>query len=219
MGHEGDEGDLADVGGLSGHVGSGEDVETPGLGVHGGVVGDEFFFDEGLFKDGVAGVGEVEAAVGGEVRAGVLMELRSLGEGEEDVEGGEGFGGLLEGGEVVADLLTEVDEEVVFEGFGTFVRAEDFLLHLLEGGSDVAFGVGHGLFALVVVGDFVDFGFGDFEKVAEDVVEFDFEGFDAGAFALGFLQFGEPVFPFARGGAKFVEFSGVSVANEVSVFG
>ena len=64
MGHEGDEGDLTDVGGLSGHVGSGEDVETAGLGVHGSVVGDEFFFHEGLFEDGVAGVGEVEAAIG-----------------------------------------------------------------------------------------------------------------------------------------------------------
>ena len=167
----------------------------------------------------MAGVGEMEGAVGGEVGAGVLVKLCGLGEGEKDVEGGEGFGRFLQGGEVVADLFAEVDEEVVFEGFGALVRAEDFLLHLLEGGGDVALGVGHGLLALVVVGDFVDFGFGDFEEVAEDVVELDFEGVDAGAFALGFLQFGEPVFSFARGGAEVVEFGGVAVADEVSVFG
>ena len=219
LGHQSDEGDLTDVGGLSGHVGAGENVKATGVGVHGGVVGNKFFLDEGLFEDGMARVGEVEAAVGGEMGAGVLVELRGLGEGEEDVEGGEGVGGFLEGGEVFADLLAEVDEEVVFEGFGALVGAEDFLLHLLEGGGDVALGIGHRLLALVVVGDFVDFGFGDFEEVAEDVVEFDFEGFDAGAFAFGFLQFGEPVFSFAGGGAEFVQFGGVAIADEVSVFG
>ena len=61
-------------------------------------------------------------------------------------------------------------------------------------------------------------GFGDFDEVAEDVVEFDFEGVDAGAFAFVLLEAGDPVFAAAGGGAEFVEFLGMAVLDDVAVF-
>ena len=58
---------------------------------------------------------------------------------------------------------------------------------------------------------------GDFDEVAEDVVEFDFEGVDAGAFAFVFLEGGDPVFSVAGGGAEFVEVFGVAVGDDAAV--
>lgn len=160
---------------------------------------------EGLLKDGVAAVYDDEFGAVGEGGAGVAVELGGLGEGAEGVDLGDGGGGFFELGEVGDDLLAEVEEEFVFELFGAFFGAEDFVFHFFERGGDVALGVGHGLFAGVVFGDFFEVGFGDFDEVAEDVVEFDFEGVDAGAFALVFLEAGDPVFSGTGGGAEVVE--------------
>ena len=162
-------------------------MEAAGIGVHGSVVGDELFLDEGLLKDRVTRVGEVQAAVGGEMGAGVLMELCSLGKREMDIDCGKGVGSFLQGSEVFADLLAKVNKEVVFERFGPLVGAENLLLHLFESGGDVALGIGHRLLADIIVGHFVQLGAGDFEEVTEDVVELNLESFDASAFAFGFL--------------------------------
>ena len=80
LGHESDEGDLADVGRLTGHVGAGEDLQERCLGLDEGVVGDEFFFDERLLKNGVTAVDDLQVAGFVEDGAGVLVELRGLGE-------------------------------------------------------------------------------------------------------------------------------------------
>jgi hypothetical protein len=42
LGHHGDEGDLADVGGFPGHVRAGENLEPGSFGIEFGVVRDEF---------------------------------------------------------------------------------------------------------------------------------------------------------------------------------
>ena len=47
--------------------------------------------------------------------AGVLVELCGLGKGDEDVERGEGVGGVLKGNKMVGDSGAEFDEFVVFE--------------------------------------------------------------------------------------------------------
>ena len=74
------EGDLADVGRLTGHVGAGEDLQSDACGLDVGVVGDELFFDESLLKNGVAAVDDLQDAGFVEDGAGVLVELRGLGE-------------------------------------------------------------------------------------------------------------------------------------------
>ena len=115
------------------------------------------------------------------------------------------------------DLLAEAEEEFVFELLGAFLGAEHFVLHFLERGGDVALGVRHGLLAGVVVGDFGKLAGGDLDEVAEDVVELDFQGVDAGAFPLVFLEAGDPVLSAAGGGAEFVELRGVAVADDVAI--
>ena len=110
-------------------------------------------------------------------------------------------------------------EFVVFEAFGAFVGSEDAILHLFEFRGDVAFAVGGGLFAGVVVRDFCEVGFGDFDEVAEDRVEFDFETGDAGAFDFAGLEVGDPLFAVGAGAAEDIEFRVPAVAEHAAFFG
>ena len=103
-------------------------------GVDEGVVGNEFFVDEGLLKNGVAAVDYLKVAGFVEDRPGVLIELGGFCEGDQDIEGGEGGGGGLEGDEVVGDVGAKGEEFIILEGFGAVVGTEDFAFHFLEGG-------------------------------------------------------------------------------------
>ena len=219
LGHEGEEGDLADVGGFSGHVRAGEDDEAVLGGFEEDVVGDEFFFGEVLVEDRVAAVfdGEGERVI--EDGAAVVEEACGFGETAEDIDGGEGVGGVLDGGHAGEDAGAEGLEFFVFEAFGALVGAEDAILHLFEFRGDVALAVGGGLFAGVVVGDFCQIGFGDFDEVAEDCVVFDFETGDAGAFDFAGLEVGDPLFAVGAGAAEDIEFRVPAVAEHAAFFG
>jgi len=155
LGHEGDEGDLANVGRFTGHVGAGEDLETGVYGIDEGVVWDELFIDESLLQNGVAAVDNLEMTGLIQDGAGVLVKLCCFREADEDVERSEGVGGRLKGDEVVGDVGAEFDELVVFEGLGSVIGSEDFAFHFLQAGCDEALGVGHRLLALVVIGGLV----------------------------------------------------------------
>ena len=155
LGHEGDEGDLANVGRFTGHVGAGEDLETGVCGIDEGIVWDELFIDESLLQNGVAAVDNLEMTGLIQDGAGVLVKLCCFREADEDVERSEGVGGRLKGDEVVGDVGAEFDELVVFEGLGSVIGSEDFSFHFLQAGCDEALGVGHGLLALVVIGGLV----------------------------------------------------------------
>src|SRR5690606_13666944 len=104
LGHEGDEGDLADVGGFSGHVGAGDEHDLFGGGVEKGVVGDEgetageaeMLFADGLFDDGVAAFGNYEAGGFVDFGAAVIPLAGEGGPAAKDVEFGDGFGGFAE---------------------------------------------------------------------------------------------------------------------------
>ena len=89
-------------------------------------------------------------------------------------------------------------EQFVLKFFGALFRGENFFFVLFELWGDVALGVFDGLLADVVVGDFVAVRVSDFDVVAEDFVEADFEGGDAGAGDFVGLIAGDPLF--AAGG-------------------
>ncbi len=59
---------------------------------------------------------------------------------------------------MAGDLAAELEELFVFELFGPLVGAEDLVFDLLQVGGDEALGVGHGLLALVVLGDLGEVG-------------------------------------------------------------
>ena len=80
----------------------------------------------------------------------------------------------------------------------SFSRVEDllfgvehFALVILQLGGGEALGVDQGLLAFVVGGREVQIGAGDFDVVAEDVVEADLQRGDAGALALAGFDLGD----------------------------
>ena len=94
------------------------------------------------------------------------------------------------------DGAAEFGEDFDLASPGAFVRAEDFAFKFLELGSDKSLAVDRCLFADVIGRNRAEVRFGDFDEVAEDRGEADFERFDAGSLDFLFLQGGYPVFSF-----------------------
>ena len=83
--HENDQGDLADVGRFSRHVGSGNDGGPELFAVQVGVVRDEFFVGEILIEHRVAAVFQAEAHRLIQRRTAVMTKPRRLGQRPDDV--------------------------------------------------------------------------------------------------------------------------------------
>ena len=105
---------------------------------------------------------------------------------------------------MISDSSAEFDEFIILQRFCPIVGTEDFTFDFFKFGCDEAFGVSHGLLPLVVVGSLIGFRFGNFNKVAKDVVEFNFKGVDSSARSLGSLHFGNPLFSGAGGISELV---------------
>jgi hypothetical protein len=217
MSEEGEEGDLADIGAFAGHIGSGDEHDLAG-GIELGVIGDEALWGQVLVEHGMAAVVDLEVAFVADVGTAVLVESGAFREGGEDIELGEGVGGLLEGRELAEGGFAELEEEVVFEFGAAFIGAQDLGLHILELRGDEAFAVGDGLFADVMGRDFLKVGFGDFDEVAEDGVEADFEGGDSGLLDFLELELGDPILAVGAGLAEFIERGIEAVADQAALF-
>lgn len=121
LGHDDDDGDLAEVGGLAGHVWPGEDDDLGIGGGERGVVGDEGTGGERAFDHGVAAVADLDGVAGVEGWADVVVLRRGLREGAGDIElgdggrGGEDLGGG--GGDLGADLADDRGLDLVHAVF------------------------------------------------------------------------------------------------------
>ena len=214
LGHDGDQCCLPNVGALTGHIGAGDDLNASraGVGVAVGwdskpdIIGDELSGGQESIEDWVTAIADIEDGSVFEGRAAVAAVGRYGGEAGECIYFGEGFGGTEELADGVCDLFAESVEEVQFESVCAVFGAEDFVFVFLEFRGNEAFLIFEGLFADVFGRDFVDVGSGDFEVVAEDFVEADFEAIDAGAFDFASLISGHPLSSAAHEVAEFVEF-------------
>jgi hypothetical protein len=111
-------------------------------------------------------------------------QAREVGEVGEEIDLGDVAGGFAYASGVVEELAAEFGEDAALDFSAAFLRGENFYFELFEFGGGEALGVDEGLLSLVIGGNGFCVGLGDFEVVAEDGVEADFEGGDAGAFAL-----------------------------------
>ena len=173
LGEDGDERGLAQVGALAAHVGAGDDGDQIGGIVEVKIVGDEasgFLLGEAL-DDGMASGEDAHFAGLGEGGALVAIFGGDLGERGGDIEFGDGGGGGADALGVAGGALADGGEEFLFEGEDFVFGVEHFALVIFQLGGGEAFGVGEGLLALVVGGREVLVGAGDFDVVAEDVVE------------------------------------------------
>jgi hypothetical protein len=75
------------------------------------------------------------------------------------------------------------------------------------------------LFAFVVGGRVGEIGLGNFDVVAKDLVEADFEGVDAGAFAFALFHGGDDLLAVLAEIAEFVEFGVIAGADHAGLGG
>ncbi len=106
---------------------------------------------------------------------------------------------------LAGDAFAQSGEQLLFQRNRLLFGAEDFVLVLLERRRDVAFLVLERLLADVVGRNFLRLGGGDFEVIAEDAVEADFQIGDARAGDLLGLIAGDPFLAAAGQSAQLVE--------------
>ena len=217
LGKEGEEGDLADVGGFSSHVRAGDDGEFLPVRAKVCVIRNKARAFGLLVQDGVASIADFQNIRVVDLRAAVAVEACGFGERADGVKDGECRGGFLQVVDLAQDGAAEFGEDFDLAGAGAFVRAEDFAFKFLEFGSDEALAVDGCLFADVVGWDRAEVRFGDFDEVAEDGSEADLEGFDARPLDFLFLQGGDPVFSLVRGRAEFVQVRVVACLDEAAI--
>ncbi len=179
---------------------------------------------EELFNDGMAAAGDEELAgfagmLLGEDGTGVVTLRGEAGEGEEDVEPGNGGGGVTKARRFGGDFFADLGEEATLDFENARVSFENFALEHAKFGGGEAFGVDESLFAFVVGWREVEIGFGNFDVVAEDLIEADFERADAGAEALALLDGGDGLFATAGERAELVEFGVIAGADVAGLVG
>ena len=141
----------------------------------------------------MAAIGDRDVAALHHFGAAVALVNSDFGESGEHIGGGDPLGHLANLVGVLTDEFAKLLEDFVFQFVNLFLGVEDAGFPLFEFGGDVAFFVGEGLLADVVVGGLVGFAARDADVVAKRFVEADFQGGDASAFPFGGFQLGDPV--------------------------
>ena len=100
-------------------------------------------------------IANVNHAFVANLRTAVIVEPRGFCKCGEHVQLRQRGRGLLDGFQPCQRLLAHFEKEFVFEFNASFLRAEDFALHLLQLGCDKTLAVGDGLLADVMRRDFV----------------------------------------------------------------
>ena len=148
--HDGDRRDLADVGGLAGHVGPGDEHDLVGRAVEARGVRHERLGIRQLLDDRVASVRDLEHVRVVDGRPHVARGERAVGEGEDRVEFAHGGGGLLDGRRARRDLGDDLAEEILLERVRPLLRAQHLALVFLQLGRGEALGVRQSLAPLVL---------------------------------------------------------------------
>jgi len=188
LGHEDDKGHLSHIGGLTGHVGAGDDGAQIAVVVHMGVVRDKQRPFQHLFHHGMATLGDGDG--GGVVHLGHTVVVRG-GHGGQRVQrvhlshgGGAGLNGVHPG----ADLLAQLAEKLIFQGRHLVLSGQNGVLQLLEFLRNIPLGVHRGLLSRPVGGDQIGLGLGHLDIVSKYLIGLDLHVLDAGLLAGSDLQ-------------------------------
>ena len=150
-------------------------------------------------------------------RTAVVPIAREQGPTGEDVEFGEGVGGVGQGDGVVEDGRDELIEQFELARGGIFLGVKNLLFLLLEGLGHIALAAHRRLSANIIGGDQVQIGFGNLDVVTEIICEPNLEAADAGAFLFTAFEIGKPGFIVRGESAETVEFGVVTGAEVVAI--
>ena len=131
LGHEHDQGNLAHVGGFSGHVGAGDHGQPVLAVVQIGVVCHEQIVPHHLLHHRMASVFNGNGALLVDSGLHVIAPRCHGGQGAEHVGARDGLGGLLDTHHLGGDVVPDLTEQVVLQGHQLVLGPHDDLLQLL----------------------------------------------------------------------------------------
>ena len=189
--HQDDQADLAEHGGLAGHVRPGEHHHEP-LAVQYHIVRNELLARHHRLDDRMPSAADLEAELLDDFRAAVTASRRRRGEGGQHVQLSDALRGPLDPLDLCRDRLPHLAVEARLQLADPQVRIDDLLFPLLQLRRHEALGAGEGLLALVVLGDPIQVRTGDLQVVSEDLVVADLQGPDARSPPFPLLQRSDP---------------------------
>ena len=217
LGHEDDEGHLAHIGGLARHIGAGDDGAQVVPVVHVGVVGDKHGVFQHLLHHRVPPLRDAQDRGAVHQRHTVLVGRRHHGKGGEHIHLGHRRRGGLDLGHMGADLLSQLHEQLVLQGYHLVLGREDGVLQLLQLLGDIALGVDGGLLAHPVLGDQVRLGLGHLDVIAKDLVIAHLHVPDARLLLGAALQVGQQLRPVVDDVAEAVHLLAVPLPDKLSL--
>ena len=136
----------------------------------------------------------------------------------ENIESGQCLGKLQHRpGILIRDLISYLNEELVFQLDNFFFRPQHLRLVLFECGCDVALSIGCGLLAMILRWNLdCTVRFTDLDVIAEDVVEAHFQALDSRLLTLRFLDLGDKAFAARAQEAQGVKLGVVAIFNQAS---
>ena len=182
--HEHDQRDLAHIGGLTRHVGAGNDGHPLLLFAHKRVVGHEERIPEHPLHHRMAALPDLNDAGFVHLRPAVAVVHCHRRQRCQGIRLRQGRGGALNPLGRGADLLPQRGEQFIFQSHHPLRGGEDLLLQILKFLGDVPLGVDQGLLADVGLRHLVLERIGYFDVIAEDFVVADLQRADAGALLL-----------------------------------
>ena len=216
LGHQGHEGGLAQESGLAAHVGPGEDQQPRLFIPQSEVVRHEGLGEQALHHR-VTSLPVEELVAARDPGLHVVEAAGRFREGGQDVEDRHRARGLLKRPRRPRDPGPEVLEDLDLPLQDPLVGPEHLVLVLLQLGGDEALPARDGLFAYVIRGDEAEVGPADLDVVAEDAVEADLQGCDAGLGPLALLDGGDRGAAAAASGPEIVQLGVHAVAHEASL--
>ena len=206
LGHQRQQGHLADVGALARHVRTGNQQtlsaasappgrrrNRPQLLAHQRVVGHELALRLDDVQHRMPPVDDPQHRLRRPLRPAVVPLPGQLGQGRQHVDLGQGRGRGLHPPPVGRHDVAQLQEQRVLQFLGLLVGRQHLLLVFLQLRRDVALGVLDRLLADVVGGDLLAVGVGDLDVVAEHLVEADLQARDARPLGLLGLVAGDPL--------------------------
>src|SRR6266478_8237042 len=160
-----------------------------------------------------------EFASGGEFRASVTAIGAKFREGGKNVKLRDGRGGLAQARRFCGNAGAQVDEKLALDFEDAFVGGKDFAFVFFQLRRSEALGIDQSLLALVIVGREMQVGLGNFNVVAENMVEADFKRSDVGALTLALFHGGDDLFAVLAKIAQLVEFGVKAGANDAGLGG
>ena len=173
--HQHDQRDLPHIGGLARHIRTCDDGDTVVDIVEQDVVRDEHRVAQERLHHGVAAVLETDHGVLSNVGSGIAVVGGDVRKRYQHVKSRDRLRRLFDTVEVQCDLLAHRRKQLIFDGDGALLCAEDTALELFELGGDIALAVCERLLADIMLGHEVFIGIGDFDIVAEHAVVADLQ--------------------------------------------